>query len=89
MNPQAGGHRYLETAIIEGGPFKASLELTVAAAEFFDLTENEARMRAREMASLIANRWRPLMRQFGIGGKDLKSLADAFEHSEAEKALRL
>jgi len=89
VNPQAGGHRYLETAIIEGGPFKASLELTVAAAEFFDLTENEARMRAREMASLIANRWRPLMRQFGIGGDDLKSLADAFEHSEAEKALRL
>lgn len=29
------------------------------------------------------------MRQFGIGGEDLKSLADAFEHGEAEKALSL
>ncbi|WPZ28629.1 HipA domain-containing protein [Sulfitobacter sp. OXR-159] len=89
VNPQAGRHRYLQTAIIEGEPFEASLDLAVAAAEFFDLSENEARKRAREMASLIANRWRPLMRQFGIGGEDLKSLADAFEHGEAEKALSL
>jgi serine/threonine-protein kinase HipA len=89
VNPQAERHRYLKTAIIEGEPFEASLDLAVAAAEFFDLSESEARMRAREMASLIANRWRPLMRQFGIGGEDLKSLADAFEHSEADKALSL
>ena len=89
VNPQAGRHRYLETAIIEGGPFKASLDLAVAAAEFFDLSEHEARKRARAMASVIANRWKPLMRQFGVGGEDLKSLADAFEHSEAEKALSL
>ncbi|WP_276521408.1 type II toxin-antitoxin system HipA family toxin [Sulfitobacter dubius] len=87
VNPQAERHRYLKTAIIEGEPFEASLDLAVAAAEFFDLTQNEARRRAREMASLIANRWRPLMRQFGIGGEDLKTLADAFEHREAEKAL--
>tara|TARA_R100000687_G_C6439357_1_gene159702 strand:+ start:292 stop:1542 length:1251 start_codon:yes stop_codon:yes gene_type:complete len=89
VNPQAGRHRYLETAIIEGGPFMASLDLAVAAAEFFDLSEHEARKRAHAMASVIANRWKPLMRQFGVGGKDLKSLADAFEHSEAEKALSL
>lgn len=89
VNPQAERHRYLKTAIIEGEPFEASLDLAVAAAEFFDLSQIEARMRAREMASLIANRWRPLMRQFGIGGEDLKSLADAFEHSEADKALSL
>ncbi|MFG6583059.1 type II toxin-antitoxin system HipA family toxin [Sulfitobacter sp. 1A12779] len=89
VNPQAGRHRYLETAIIEGGPFVASLDLAVAAAEFFDLSEHEARKRVRAMASVIANRWRPLMRQFGVGGEDLKSLADAFEHSEAEKALSL
>lgn len=89
VNPQAGRHRYLETAIIEGGPFKASLDLAVAAAEFFDLSEHEVRKRVRAMASLIANRWRPLMRQFGVGGEDLKSLADAFEHGEAEKALSL
>ncbi|MDF3417345.1 type II toxin-antitoxin system HipA family toxin [Sulfitobacter sp. KE29] len=89
VNPQAGRHRYLETAIIKGGPFVASLDLAVAAAEFFDLSEHEARKRVRAMASVIANRWRPLMRQFGVGGEDLKSLADAFEHSEAEKALSL
>lgn len=51
VNPQAGRHRYLQTAIIEGEPFEASLDLAVAAAEFFDLSENEARKRAREMAS--------------------------------------
>ncbi|WP_209427653.1 type II toxin-antitoxin system HipA family toxin [Pararhodobacter sp. SW119] len=89
VNPQAERHRYLKTALIEGEPFVASLDLAVAAAEFFDLSENDARMRAREMASLIADRWKPLMRQFGVGGEDLKSLADAFEHSEAEKALSL
>ena len=48
VNPQAGRHRYLETAIIEGGPFKASLDLAVAAAEFFDLSEHEAHADARD-----------------------------------------
>ena len=89
MNPRAERHRYLKTAIMEGEPFEASLDLAVAAAEFFDLSDTDARMRAHEMASLIADRWRPFMRQFGIGGEGLRSLADAFEHGEAEKALSL
>ena len=42
-------------------------------------------MRTREMASLIANRCRPLMRQFGLDREDLKSLAGALEHRKAEK----
>lgn len=88
VNPQAERHRYLKTAIIEGAPFKASLALAMEAAEFFDLTEAEARERARGIASRIADRWKPLMRRSGVGGEDLRQLAPAFEHGEAEVALR-
>ncbi|WP_424934766.1 type II toxin-antitoxin system HipA family toxin [Amaricoccus macauensis] len=86
VNPQPERHRYLKTAIMEGEPFLASLDLALAAAEFFGLTEAEARIRARDMAIRIAERWKPLMRQFGVRGDDLQSLAAAFEHDDAEAA---
>lgn len=89
VNPQPERHRYLKTAIMEGAPFEASLSLAIEAAEFFDLTEAEALTRARDMASRISDHWKPLMRQSGVGGEDLRELAPAFEHDEAEMARQL
>ncbi len=89
VNPQAERHRYLKTAIMEGEPFAASIDLALAAAEFFDLEQAEAQLRARDMATLIAERWKVLMRQFGVRAEDLRSLEAAFEHDDAERARAL
>ncbi len=89
VNPQAERHRYLKTAIMEGAPFEARIELAMEAAEFFDLPERAARKMARDMAERIADRWKPFMRNCGVGGADCRALASAFEHEEAEIARQL
>lgn len=89
VNPQPERHRYLKTAIMEGEPFEASLDLALEAAEFFDLTKEEARSRALSMAETIAGCWRPMMRQSGLSGEDLRTLEPAFEHADAEQARAL
>lgn len=86
VNPQPDRHRQLKTAIMEGEPFEASIERALETAEFFGLAEEEATRLAREMAGTIAARWRALMRESGVTGEDLRVLASAFEHDEAERA---
>lgn len=89
VNPQPERHRYLKTAIVEGEPFEASLDLALEAAEFFDLTRKEAAARALSMATTIEECWRSLMRQSGLSGEDLRALEPAFEHGDAEQARAL
>jgi len=89
VNPQPERHRFLKTAIIEGEPFAASLELALEAAVFFNLTTDEARRLAHEMARQINGTWRTIMRNHGVTGADLRSLEPAFEHEEMERALEL
>lgn len=89
VNPQPERHRYLKTAIIEGEPFTASLRLTLEAAVFFDIDDDDARGRARRMATIIAGTWRDTARRYGVSGDDLRSLARAFEHEEIDLALSL
>lgn len=89
VNPQPERHRFLKTAIIEGEPFAASLELALEAAVFFNLTTDEARRLAHEMARQINGTWREIMRNHGVTGADLRSLEPAFEHKEMERALDL
>lgn len=86
VNPQPERHRYLKTAIMEGEPFEASLDLALEAAEFFDLGCEEAVARAGAMATTIAENWKTLMRQHGLSGAEIKTLEPAFDHEEAEKA---
>jgi len=89
VNPQPERHRLLKTAIIEGAPFEASLELALEAAGFFSLSPHEARERAGRMARQIHDDWRGIMRHHGVSGRDLSQLAPAFEHGEMERALAL
>ena len=89
VNPQPERHRFLKTAIIEGEPFAASLELALAAAVFFNLTADEAKRIAHIMARQINGTWKSIMRNHGLSGADLRSLEPAFEHQEMERALSL
>ncbi len=89
VNPQPERHRLLKTAIIEGEPFEASIEMAIEAADFFSLTEAEARERAGVMARQIHDSWQGILRHCGVAGRDLNQLTPAFEHLEMEKALVL
>ena len=89
VNPQPERHRLLKTAIIEGEPFEASIEMAIEAADFFSLTEAEARERAGVMARQIHDSWQGILRHCGVAGRDLNQLTPAFEHLEMEKALAL
>lgn len=89
VNPQPERHRLLKTAIFEGAPFEASLEMAIEAAEFFSLSPPEARQRARVMARQIHDTWQTIMQRYGVTGRDLSQLAPAFEHREMELALAL
>ncbi|MDP2779486.1 type II toxin-antitoxin system HipA family toxin, partial [Devosia sp.] len=71
VNPQPERHRFLKTAIIEGEPFAASLELALEAAMFFNLATDEARRLAHEMARQINSTWREIMRNHGVKGIEL------------------
>jgi serine/threonine-protein kinase HipA len=89
VNPQPERHRRLKTAIIEGEPFEASIEMAIDAAEFFGLSEVEAKQRAGAMAWQIHKTWQEVLRRCGVTGRDLRQLAPAFEHREMELALAL
>ncbi|MXX16255.1 MAG: type II toxin-antitoxin system HipA family toxin [Gammaproteobacteria bacterium] len=89
INPSPSRHRVLETGIIQGGSFEASVELALEACEFFDVNPEAARQQAVEMARMIAGNWKQGLRAQGASGDDVRGYAEAFEHAEAEKALRL
>lgn len=89
VNPQPERHRLLKTAIIEGEPFAASLDLALEAAVFFNLPADEVRQLARTMARQIKDTWSDIMRNHGVTGTDLRSLEPAFEHEEMDRALNL
>lgn len=89
VKPQPERHRYLRTAISEGEPFTASLRPVLEAAACFAIADDDARGRARRMATIIAGTWRDTARRYGVSGDDLRSLARAFEHEEIDRALSL
>lgn len=89
VNPQPERHRLLKTAIMEGAPFAAALDLALEVALFFSLGDAEARGIAGAMARRIDGAWKDQMRRHGLTGSELRSLEPAFEHIEMERALAL
>jgi serine/threonine-protein kinase HipA len=89
INPSPSRHRVLETGIIQGGSFDASLDIALEACAFFGLTPADARQQAFQMAKTIAKNWQQAVRDEGGSSNDLRTYADAFEHTESEKALKL
>lgn len=62
INPSPSRHRILETGIIQGGSFDASLDIALEACAFFDLAPDDARKQAFEMAETITKNWRQIVR---------------------------
>ena len=89
INPSPSRHRILETGIIKGGAFDASLDIATQGCNFFELKSAEARQHANQMATTIAKNWKQALRNEGATPDDVKNYADAFEHPDAEKALML
>jgi len=89
INPSPSRHRVLETGIIQGGSFEASLEIALEACGFFDVKQNDAKQEANKMARILADSWKQALRGEGASGDDIRLYADAFEHAAAEEAINL
>ncbi len=89
INPSPSRHRVLETGIIQGGSFEASLEIALEACEFFDVKWEDAERVAAEMASTLAASWKEALRDEGASSDDIRLYSEAFEHTEAEVASKL
>ena len=86
INPSPSRHRVLETGIIQGGSFDASMEIALDACEFFDVTLETGKVWAAEIAAILAHSWKEIFREQGASSDQIRSYAEAFEHEEAERA---
>ena len=89
VNPQPSPHRRLKTGISPLSGFEASVEAWVEAAPFFEVSRDAARRQAAAMASAIASRWRGALLANGVTEGQCDEFAPAFEHAEADAALRM
>ena len=89
INPSPSRHRVLETGIIQGGSFDASMEIALNACEFFGIESEHARQTTSEMARSIVGAWRRALRDEGTSAQDIAFYKDAFEHRDCEYALRI
>jgi serine/threonine-protein kinase HipA len=89
INPSPTRHRVLETAIIDGGSFNASIALALDAAQFFEVSEDHAKCLISDMAKTITAQWRKSLSEEGVTSGGLSQFAEAFEHKEMEIALGL
>jgi serine/threonine-protein kinase HipA len=79
--------RILSTLIDERSG-DASLELALSVAEYFRLTQTQARQTAYEVAK-AASRWRREATTLGISVAEIDLMASAFEHEDLAKARKL
>ena len=89
INPSPSRHRVLETGVIQGGSFEASLDLALEASEFFDVESAAARQEALRIARIVADNWKRVLRAEGASGDEIRGYVEAFEHAEAERAMGL
>jgi len=89
INPSPSRHRVLETGIVQGGSFDASLDIALDACGFFDMRLAEAKQEVVNMARTVAGNWKQALRHEAATADDLRTYAEAFEHAEIETALKL
>lgn len=89
VNPQPRRHAQMETGISPIHGHKPDIHAAMEASEFFDLRVVDARVLARDMATLIRDGWREEMRRQGLTGAGLNACAPAFEHERMKVALSL
>ncbi|MYH59751.1 MAG: hypothetical protein F4145_17615 [Boseongicola sp. SB0675_bin_26] len=88
INPAPDRHRVLETGIIAGGSFDASIEIALEAFEFFDLESEAARAYASNSAKRIRETWKEALKKEGASAQEVTQCANAFERGDSEKALQ-
>lgn len=64
----------------------ASLALALSVADYFELSEDEARKIAAEVGQIVSG-WRKTAADLGIGKAEVDRMASAFEHADLEAAL--
>jgi serine/threonine-protein kinase HipA len=89
VNPQPRRHARMETGISPLHGHEPDIGAAIEASEFFDVSVQEARIRARDMARCIRDSWREELRRQGLSGAGLNVCAPAFEHERMDAALRL
>ncbi len=77
--------RVLSTAIDEDDQ-SASIDLALSVAEYFELSEIQARTIAAEVGRAVAA-WRIVAGSYGIPAAECNRMSSAFEHADVEKAL--
>jgi serine/threonine-protein kinase HipA len=88
VNPAPERFRELKTAIADPSEPQASIELLLDHAFCFEVERDEAVEMIHLMARVIAEKWEGLAREAGMSRTEVGEYRSAFEHSEAEYALR-
>ena len=89
INPAPTRQRMLQTGILEGEPFEASLALALDSAGFFDIEREDAERMASRMAAIVNGAWRKALRAEGASAGEIDAFAGAFQHDAMEQALAL
>jgi len=89
INPSPSRHRVLETGIVQGGSFDASIDIALDACGFFEMAPADARQYATQSAQFIQNAWKEALRNEGASSQEIRMYSDAFEHADSEKATKL
>lgn len=85
--PVAVKPRFLSTAIGEDpNDTSASLSLALDVAEYFDLSEQEARSMAHQVAQ-VTRQWADRAQSMGIRGTEIDFMSSAFDHDDLALAL--
>lgn len=89
VNPQPHRERQMKTGISPLSGFEPSIEAAIEAAPFFEISRDEARKRALDMAKVIRDRWQEHCRRQGMSNEQIAAYRSAFEHPEMDVALNL
>ena len=89
INPSPTRHRILETGVVSGESFDASIRIALDASELFAWKSADARREARRMAEVIANNWKQALKLAGVTTNEVRGYANAFVHDEATEARML
>ena len=74
------------TTTIDLNDGAASLKLAYDVASYFELTEGDARLIAREVGNSVAA-WRTEAQSLGLSNSEIERMASAFEHTDLDLAL--
>ena len=74
------------TTTIDLNDGAASLKLAYDVASYFELTEGDARLIAREVGNSVAA-WRTEAQSLGLSNSEIERMASAFEHRDLDLAL--